>query len=215
MWSAKRGGHAREWGDGTISHPHSRTAKTRPRCQASPNFCSPENGVWSLPRAAPAGTISAACTDLAGSSAWFERGFVTYSNDAKMELWAWKNAFYGVRVPCARELPKPWHSVPSRSRVRRLRLRSQEWLAPREEARPSLWTVRFWICHSGAGVDRKVPFRWRPRGSAFSDRAPRHSPAHCTAAKRRSLNGKNQLLYCYSNNSIIYAELQGFLPTNP
>lgn len=32
------------------------------------------------------GLISAACTDLAGSSAWFERGFVTYSNDAKMEM---------------------------------------------------------------------------------------------------------------------------------
>lgn len=32
------------------------------------------------------GMISAACTDLAGSSAWFERGFVTYSNDAKAEL---------------------------------------------------------------------------------------------------------------------------------
>ena len=32
------------------------------------------------------GLISAACTDLAGSSAWFDRGFVTYSNDAKMEL---------------------------------------------------------------------------------------------------------------------------------
>jgi nicotinamide-nucleotide amidase len=32
------------------------------------------------------GLISAACTDLAGSSNWFERGFVTYSNDAKMEL---------------------------------------------------------------------------------------------------------------------------------
>jgi nicotinamide-nucleotide amidase len=32
------------------------------------------------------GMISAVCTDLAGSSAWFERGFVTYSNDAKMEL---------------------------------------------------------------------------------------------------------------------------------
>ena len=29
------------------------------------------------------GLISAACTDLAGSSAWFERGFVTYSNEAK------------------------------------------------------------------------------------------------------------------------------------
>lgn len=32
------------------------------------------------------GLISAACTDLAGSSAWFERGFVTYSNAAKTEL---------------------------------------------------------------------------------------------------------------------------------
>ncbi len=32
------------------------------------------------------GMISAACTDLAGSSAWFERGFVSYSNEAKTEL---------------------------------------------------------------------------------------------------------------------------------
>ena len=32
------------------------------------------------------GLISAACTDLAGSSNWFERGFVTYSNEAKSEL---------------------------------------------------------------------------------------------------------------------------------
>jgi len=32
------------------------------------------------------GLISAACTDLAGSSNWFERGFVTYSNAAKTEM---------------------------------------------------------------------------------------------------------------------------------
>lgn len=32
------------------------------------------------------GLIAATCTDLAGSSAWFERGFVTYSNAAKCEL---------------------------------------------------------------------------------------------------------------------------------
>ena len=32
------------------------------------------------------GMISAACTDLAGSSNWFERGFVSYSNEAKTEL---------------------------------------------------------------------------------------------------------------------------------
>jgi nicotinamide-nucleotide amidase len=32
------------------------------------------------------GLIAAACTELAGSSNWFERGFVTYSNEAKSEL---------------------------------------------------------------------------------------------------------------------------------
>lgn len=32
------------------------------------------------------GLIAATCTDLSGSSAWFERGFVTYSNAAKSEL---------------------------------------------------------------------------------------------------------------------------------
>jgi len=32
------------------------------------------------------GMIAAACTDLAGSSEWFERGFVTYSNAAKHEM---------------------------------------------------------------------------------------------------------------------------------
>ena len=31
------------------------------------------------------GLISAACTSLSGSSLWFERGFVTYSNEAKAE----------------------------------------------------------------------------------------------------------------------------------
>ena len=32
------------------------------------------------------GLIAAACTAIAGSSDWFERGFVTYSNEAKTEL---------------------------------------------------------------------------------------------------------------------------------
>jgi nicotinamide-nucleotide amidase len=32
------------------------------------------------------GLIAGACTDVSGSSAWFERGFVTYSNAAKSEL---------------------------------------------------------------------------------------------------------------------------------
>lgn len=32
------------------------------------------------------GAIAKACTDLAGSSVWFERGFVTYSNESKQEM---------------------------------------------------------------------------------------------------------------------------------
>jgi len=32
------------------------------------------------------GLIAAACTSVAGSSDWFERGMVSYSNDAKTEL---------------------------------------------------------------------------------------------------------------------------------
>ncbi|MDE2565127.1 MAG: CinA family protein, partial [Burkholderiales bacterium] len=32
------------------------------------------------------GLIAAACTEVAGSSDWFERGYVTYSNAAKTEL---------------------------------------------------------------------------------------------------------------------------------
>ncbi len=32
------------------------------------------------------GMIAASCTSLSGSSAWFERGFVTYANEAKTEM---------------------------------------------------------------------------------------------------------------------------------
>jgi len=46
------------------------------------------NNGWMLASAesCTGGLIAAACTDLAGSSAWFERGFVSYSNAAKTTL---------------------------------------------------------------------------------------------------------------------------------
>ncbi len=42
---------------------------------------------WSMATAesCTGGMIAARCTDLAGSSQWFERGFVTYSNEAKVD----------------------------------------------------------------------------------------------------------------------------------
>ncbi len=43
---------------------------------------------WTLATAesCTGGMIAAHCTDLSGSSSWFDRGFVTYSNAAKVEM---------------------------------------------------------------------------------------------------------------------------------
>ena len=44
-------------------------------------------GWWlSCAESCTGGGIAAALTDLAGSSSWFDRGFVTYSNQAKLEM---------------------------------------------------------------------------------------------------------------------------------
>ena len=54
------------------------------------------------------GMISAACTDLAGSSDWFERGFVTYANEAKTDMLgvapALLQRFGAVSEPVARAM---------------------------------------------------------------------------------------------------------------
>lgn len=46
-----------------------------------------EKGLWlATAESCTGGLIAAACTELAGSSAWFDRGFVTYSNAAKTAM---------------------------------------------------------------------------------------------------------------------------------
>jgi len=54
------------------------------------------------------GAIACACTELAGSSAWFERGFVTYSNESKQEALqvqaATLDRFGAVSEECAAEM---------------------------------------------------------------------------------------------------------------
>ncbi|MBL1320945.1 MAG: nicotinamide-nucleotide amidase [Methylophaga sp.] len=40
----------------------------------------------SIAESCTGGWVAKCCTDLAGSSAWFDRGFVTYSNQAKHDL---------------------------------------------------------------------------------------------------------------------------------
>ena len=41
------------------------------------------------------GLIAAACTSVAGSSDWFERGFVTYTNEAKAQMLGVDAALFG------------------------------------------------------------------------------------------------------------------------
>jgi hypothetical protein len=60
------------------------------------------------------GLIAKTLTDLAGSSDWFERGFVTYSNQAKNEMLAVPASViedYGIVMPISRSqlqaLPVP------------------------------------------------------------------------------------------------------------
>jgi nicotinamide-nucleotide amidase len=52
------------------------------------------------------GMIAAACTDLAGSSAWFERGFVSYSNAAKNELLGVPNALIALHGAVSEEVAR-------------------------------------------------------------------------------------------------------------
>jgi nicotinamide-nucleotide amidase len=55
-------------------------------CRLVANLLIENSWLLSTAESCTGGLIAAACTDLAGSSAWFERGFVTYSNAAKIEL---------------------------------------------------------------------------------------------------------------------------------
>jgi len=50
------------------------------------------------------GLIAATCTALAGSSDWFERGFVTYSNEAKTEQLGVDAALIGAHGAVSREV---------------------------------------------------------------------------------------------------------------
>lgn len=45
-----------------------------------------QNKKLSVAESCTGGWIAKVFTDLSGSSSWFERGFVTYSNEAKMEM---------------------------------------------------------------------------------------------------------------------------------
>lgn len=55
-------------------------------CQRVAAALTPHGWQLATAESCTGGLIAAACTELPGSSQWFERGFVTYSNAAKSEL---------------------------------------------------------------------------------------------------------------------------------
>ena len=55
-------------------------------CQQLANALQARGWMMATAESCTGGMIAARCTDLSGSSNWFERGFVTYSNAAKTEL---------------------------------------------------------------------------------------------------------------------------------
>jgi nicotinamide-nucleotide amidase len=70
-----------------MSHPLSKTElSTHDRCGLAADLLLKQQLKLVTAESCTGGLMAATCTDLAGSSAWFERGYVTYSNAAKTEL---------------------------------------------------------------------------------------------------------------------------------
>ena len=59
---------------------------TQAACGLVADLMLKSGGMLATAESCTGGLIAATCTDLAGSSAWFERGFVSYSNASKTEL---------------------------------------------------------------------------------------------------------------------------------
>lgn len=55
-------------------------------CQQLAQVLSRQQWMLATAESCTGGLVAAACTNLAGSSQWFERGFVTYTNAAKTQL---------------------------------------------------------------------------------------------------------------------------------
>jgi nicotinamide-nucleotide amidase len=61
------------------------SSETRALCEQLAERLQQQGWMLATAESCTGGLIAAACTDLSGSSNWFERGFVTYSNAAKSE----------------------------------------------------------------------------------------------------------------------------------
>lgn len=66
--------------------PHQESPDPVDLCRALANTLLTRGWMMATAESCTGGLIAAACTELSGSSNWFERGFVTYSNQAKTDM---------------------------------------------------------------------------------------------------------------------------------
>jgi len=67
------------------THTHTQSMQTQQAVTRLSHLLLQKQWMLASAESCTGGMVAAVCTDLAGSSAWFERGFVTYSNAAKIQ----------------------------------------------------------------------------------------------------------------------------------
>ena len=132
------------------------------------------------------GLIAAACTRVAGSSDWFERGFVTYSNAAKSELLGVPARPDRARMArSARRSRARW--PPARWRIRRRTSRSRSPASPGPAAAaPAKPVGTVWIAAAARGAAAEATLLRGERRPRRRARALGRSRARAGAGANRS-----------------------------
>ena len=132
-----------------------------------------KRGAWLVTaESCTGGGVAQALTSVAGSSAWFERGFVTYSNAAKQELLGVKEATLQA------------HGAVSEETAREMALGALE------RSRGTLALAITGVAGPGGGSAAKpvgtVCFAWAAKGGAAAVET-RHFPGDRDAVRRQSI----------------------------
>ncbi len=140
------------------------------------------------------GWIAKSITDIAGSSAWFERGFVTYSNEAKSQM-------IGVSEATLRDNGAVSEPVVVEMAIGALRVARADYaISVSGVAGPDggsvekpVGTVWFGVASvSGQGVTRRECFCRRPRSGASS------GDGLCAKSALATISTKHLILYDYT-----------------
>lgn len=102
------------------------------------------------------GMVAAALTDIPGSSAVVERGFVTYTNTAKQEMLGVAAATLAAMVPFRNRLPGKWPTAHCGFRMHPWRFRSQALPGRADQnSNPKAGSVSGWQPRAGTQLPKR------------------------------------------------------------